>query len=422
MGRICFMDISFDIVNKYKGEANYTFSIIITSIVAFVSSVVAAAYIFPEELGVIQAVLLVQTYASFLHFGVFNGINRNLAFYKAQGDVEKMQRQIDTSHTVSVVTAFVGLLIGIIVMILFYVQRKPSIYLWSGVCLTVFLVTMPLTNHLDNTFRSGQQFGLLGNIKTAQSVIYFVFSLLPIVLGYIGRILALIENMVFGYAARCHNSPYRHRGMGDLESFKELVATGAPLLLGGYIWEVFMASDKTYIAANLSARDLGLYTISGYCVTLLMVLPVALNTLLYPKVATLYGKTGDKRSLMIFWKKSLVLFSLVLLPLCAFVWLLLPYCVEWFMPNYVDGVPAARITLLTCLTFVASGPGVVFGTLRKNGWYIVAVAIALGLFWLIVTLFRDSFTTIERVAWLRLILSLILMTFVLIYSYVLIRR
>lgn len=416
------MGLLFDIINKYKGEANYTLSNVITSIVAFVSSVVAAAYIFPEELGVIQAVLLVQTYASFLHLGVFNGINRNLAFYKAKGDVEKMQSQIDTSHTVSVVTAVVGFMIGIVVMIFFYVQGKPPIYLWSGAYLTVSLVTIPLTNHLDNTYRSGQQFGLLGTIKNLQSAIYVVLSLLPIILGYIGRILAQIENLIFGYAARRHKAPYRHIGKGDLESFKELVATGAPLLLGGYIWEVFMASDKTYIAANLSARDLGLYTISGYCVTLLMVLPVALNTLLYPKVASLYGKTGDKRSLMAFWKRSLFLFALVLLPLCAFVWLILPYCVEWFMPNYIDGVPAARISLLTCLTFVASGPGVVFGTLRKNGWYIVAVAVTLGLFWLIVTLFRDNFTTIERVAWLRFVLSIMMMLFVLVYSYTLIRR
>lgn len=409
-------------IKNYKGEANYTLSNIITSIVSFVSGIVAAAYIAPEDLGVIQAVLLVQTYAAFLHLGVFNGINRNLAFYKAKGDSDKMQDQIDTSHTVSVATAVIGLLIGVIVIIYFLLHNKPAIYIWSGIYLTVSLIMTPLTNHLDNTFRSGQQFGLLGKIKNVQSFIYIVFSLMPIVLGYIGRVLAQIENLIFGWAARYRKAPYRHKGIGDMLSFKELVATGAPLLLGGYIWGVFVVSDKTYIAASLSAKDLGLYTISGYCMTLLMVVPTALNTLLYPKAATRFGQTGDKHSLMAFWKKSLLLFTLVLFPLCAFVWLVLPYCVEWFMPNYIDGVPAAKITLLTCLTFISMGPSVVFGTLRKNVWYIFAVAISLGLFWLIVSLKGEYFTTIERVAWLRFALSLVMMAFTIVYSYVLIKK
>ncbi len=415
------MPFNLDFFLQHKGEANFTLSNIITSIVAFISGIIAAAFVAPEDLGVIQSVLLVQTYTAFIHLGVFNGINRNLAFYKAKGDLAKMQKQIDTSHFVSVINAYLGLAIGVIVILLFVLKDRPAIYYWSGIFLTISLVITPLTNHLDNTFRSGQQFGLLGNIKNIQAVVYAVFSLLPALLGYIGRIIAQVVNIIFGYIARWRKAPYKHESKGDFQSFKELVATGAPLLLSGYIWSVFMVSDKTYIATYLSAKDMGLYTISGYCMTLLMVVPTALNTLLYPKAATRYGQTGDKHTLLAFWKKSIILFSLVLIPLCTFVWFALPYCVEWFMPKYSDGVSAARITLLTCLTFIANGPSVVFGTLRRNNYYILAVATSLGLFWLIVHLFGGFFQSIESVAWLRFALSLVMMAFTLVYSYLLIK-
>ena len=187
---------------------------------SFVSGIIAAAFIVPEDLGIIQAVLLIQTYAAFLHLGVFNGINRNLAYYKAKGDFEKIQKQIDTSHSVSLITAAIGLLIGTVVISFYIVNGKPSIYVWSGVFLTVSLVTTPLTNHLDNTFRSGHQFGLLGKIKNIQAFVYLVFSFLPALLGYIGRIIAQIENLILGYIARLNNAPYRHKGKGDFHSFK----------------------------------------------------------------------------------------------------------------------------------------------------------------------------------------------------------
>lgn len=414
--------MNISLLARYKGEANFTLSNIITSVVTFISGIIAAAYINPEDLGTIQAMMLIVTYVSFIHLGVFNGINRNLAYYKAKGDIDKMQRQIDTSHAVSVIVSLIGGAIGMGIFIYFLIKAKMPIYLWSAAYLLVSLVFTPLTNHVENTYRSGQQFGRLGKIKNIQAAVYFVSSFLPVICGYIGRVLNQIINIVVGYFLRSYKVPYPHKSKGDWISFKELVATGAPLLIGGYIWSVFIVSDRTYIATYLSSKEMGLYTISGYCVTLISVLPTALNTLLYPKAASRYGETGNKLTMLSFWKKSIILYTLVLVPVCILLWFALPYCVDWFLPKYVGGVCAARITLLTCLTFVANGPAVLFGTFKKNFWYIIATLFFLGLFWLIVWLFGDYFRSIESIAFLRFVLSFLMMVFVLIYSYSLIKK
>src|SRR5574344_1945408 len=411
-----------NIISRYKGEANFTLSNIVTAVVSMLTGIVSAIFISPEDMGVIETVLLVSTYVSFLQLGVFNGINRNLAFYRAQGDLIKAQKEIDTSHTVSFIVSSVGAIIGLGILLVFIIQGKKPVYLWSAGLLLVTLILQPPTNHFENTFRSGQQFGKLGTIKNIQSFVYAIISFLPVVLGYVGRIIANAVNIIVGYYLRSKYVPYKHQGKGDLNSLKDLISAGFPLLLGGYIWTVFVAADRTYIAAYLSSYDMGLYTIAGYVMSIISVLPTALNSLLYPKAAAKYGATGNKRDLLSFWRKSILLFAAVLIPVCLVSYFLLPPLVHWILPQYVAGIPAAQITLLSCLTFISMGPSVIFGTLKKNYGYIIAVGIALGAFWLLAYFGKNFITTIEDVAYLRFSISFCLMIFVIIYSYILIKK
>ena len=410
------------LLSQYKGESVFTVSNIVTSAVSLLSAVIAAAFVDPEDLGIIQTIFLVNTYASFLHLGVFNGLNRNLAYYKAKGDYKTVQNEIDTSHTVSLCVSALGLIIGVAVLLINIIEGRGGAYIWGSIFLIFSLILTPVTNHIECTYRSGQEFFRLGVIKNWQALVFLFFSFLPVVCGYIGRVLAQVINLVVGYIMRLLRPPYKHVGKGDIKSLKDLIITGAPLLIGGYIWSVFVVADRTFIAASLTPRDVGLYTISGYCITLMMVIPGALNTLLYPKAATRYGSTGDKSSLYGFWKKSILLFSIVLIPLCVAAYFVLPFVVQWFMPKYVEGIPAARISLLTCLTFVSMGPSVIFGTLKKNLGYIIAITSCLCVFWIIVSVCGGFFCTIERVALLRFFISFALMVFTIVYSYILIKK
>lgn len=416
------MNKIFTIAKNYKGEANYAFSNVVTAVVSMSSGLVAAAFISPEDLGVIQALLLIQTYAVFLNLGVFSGLNRNLAYYKAKGDLTTMQKEIDTSHTVSIVVAGIGALIGIVVTFYHIIVGSASVYIWSGLLLLITLVISPLTTHLECTFRSGQQFGRFGWIKNVQSLVYAFVSLLPILLGYIGRIIANALNQFFGYFLRLKYIPYKHSGKGDMASFRDLVSAGLPIMINGYILSVFTAADKTFIASYMTSYDMGLYTIAGYCLAMINIIPAAVGTMLYPKATSRYGETGDKKSLIPLWWKSMLLYLAILVPIMVVAYFAMPPLVERFMPKYVEGIKAGRIAIITCITLVSSGPSVIFGTLKKNFVYIIVVATCLGAFWLIVTIWHDSFQSIESVAILRGIISLVLSLFVIGYSYWLIKK
>lgn len=410
------------VAKNYKGEANYAISNVTTALVSMLSGLVAAAFIAPEDLGVIQALLLIQTYAVFLNFGVFSGLNRNLAFYKAKGDLDTMQKEIDTSHTVSVVISVIGAFIGIGVILYHIFIGSTLVYIWSGVLLLVLLIVSPLTTHVECTFRSSQQFGRFGWIKNIQSAIYAVISLLPILLGYIGRVISNGTNQVIGLLLRLRYIPYKHKGKGDLTSLKDLISSGLPIMINGYIFSVFEAADRTYIASNMTSYNMGLYTIAGYCLTMIYIIPAAVGTMLYPKATAKYGETGDKRSLIPLWWKSMLLFLTILIPIMVTAYFAMPPLVRIFMPKYVDGIIAGKIAIITTITYVSYGPSVIFGTLKKNKVYTIAIVTSLALFWTVTTVWHDTFQTIESVAILRGVIALMMAIFVIVYSYWLIRK
>lgn len=382
-----------------------------------VTGIVVTAFVDPADMGVIQSVLLIQVYVGFLHLGVFNGLNRNLAFYKAQGNVLLVQDMVNTTYMVSYVVAIIGALISLGLFIYYLIVGKPLVYILSTLLLGALLISQPLTNAIDTTYRSGQEFKRLGVIKNIETTLYAVFTVFPVMWGYIGKIVSDCLKCIVGYVMRFHKRPYKRTGLGSKESLIQLIRVGSPMLISGYVWSVFTACDRTYIASHLSMEAMGLYAISNYVIMAVMMVPTSVNTLLYPKAAARYGSTGEVQSLKVFWKKSLFIYVAMLIPLCALLYFVLPYFVEVFMPKYVGGVKAAQYSLLTCMTFIYRGPSVLFGTLRRNTFLIILLTSSIVLFWGAAWILGDKLSSIEDVSLLRFAISFIQMIAIILVTY-----
>lgn len=409
-----------DIFRQYWGELIYVFSNSYSMILSMVVSVIATAFIEPADMGAIQAILLIQIYLGFLHCGVFNGLNRNIAYYKSRKEEELVQDMVNTGYTVSYVVAILGGIFALFLLVYYILIGKALVYILSSVLLFFLLIFNPLNNVVDATFRSGQQFKQLGRVNSISTTVYAILSLLPIILGYIGKIIADSLRFAISYLFKFPYRPYKQTGYGSKASLILLVRTGFPMLISGYLWTVFVSCDQTYIARNLTSKDLGLYSLAGYVMTAVLMIPTSVNALLYPKAATRYGQTNNPHSLFDFWKKSLYIYVLLLFPTCVIIYYLLPYVIAFLMPKYVEGVHAAQYSLLTCMTFITSGPAVIFGTLRKNNYYILLISLSIIAFWVVVTINANYFCSIERVAFLRFVISFVQMIFILgiTYNYV----
>lgn len=406
-------------VNRYKGELVFLISNYITPAVGLIVSVVATAYITPADFGAIQAVLLIIPYVSLLQLGTFNGLNRNLSFYKAQGDHEKVQRMVNASKLVANLVSVIGGSIAIIVIIynLFIHTSELIVILTSG-ALFLSLVFRPQTTHFDTTFRSGQEFNTLGKIKFAESGVNTLIGLLPITLGYIGRIIYDSFKPVFEWFLRYLNQPYKATEKGKFEDIKELIKTGFPLLLGGYILQLFLIADQSVIALFLGKEQLGFYTLSKLILIAVPLIPQSLGVILYPKASGIYGKSKNNRALKVFFWRALIINIAVLAPLCLIVYISIEPVTLLIMPEYAPGIIAAKINVLTCFTFISYGPSIIVGVVKRNIPLIISNASALLLFWGSGWVLNQQYDAgIEEIAWIRFGTAFLLSIFTIGYSY-----
>ena len=403
---------------RYKGEIVYLFSSVVAPVISILGNIVASIFINPTDMGIICNCLLIGTYASFLQLGVFNGLNRNIAYYKAQKKEIIMQQMVNTSHTVALLVSIIGLIISIIYGL--FVVNKGLVYILGALLLIVNLVFTPLSTHYETTYRSGQEFKRLGIIKFKESLIYSFIVFLPALLGFLGKIISDSFKSIFSFILRLKDLPIKSTGYGNIDAYKNLVKTGFPMLLSGYIWSIFQVADQTYISTNFGEEQLGLYTLSRYCVMAFVILPQAINSVLYPKAASCYGSSGDKSVLLGFWRKSLLLYTIIIVPIVAILYYVAPILIPYILPKYVGGIECMKINLISCATYIYMGPSVVFGTLRKNKLFIGLIALCLILFWMFATII-NGFSSPVDVAYFKLLLSCILSVSSIALSYYYIR-
>lgn len=408
-------------IKKYKRESYYIILSVLNPIASMLSVLITSRYILPAAMGKIQSVLLIISYLSFLQIGIYSGLNRNIAFFKAKEDNEKVQKLVDTSYYYTKKLTILCFVLSLFFVIYSFINLD-IIYSCSSILLSIMILANFFTLHFDVTFRSGQEFKTLGDIKLKESLLIIILSILPMFFNYIGYIILTGAKSLYGWFLRCKFKPYKFKGRQNLISLKELISIGFPIMMSGYIWTLFSVADQTYIAYYLSPHDLGLYNIARQCSIVIMIIPSAINTLLYPKAAIVYGKTASRKSLRPFWYKSLLLYLVTMSIITIIGYLVLPKFVEILMPKYIGGIRAGQIAILTGMTYICWGPDVIFGTLKKNILSIAIVSFLLLCFWFIAYFFREYFNTIEKVAWLRFYLFLILMVSYLILTYIYTRK
>ncbi|QOD62079.1 oligosaccharide flippase family protein [Polaribacter haliotis] len=401
---------------KNIGELWYLLSSIIVPAVGFFTSFMVAKFVAPEDNGLIESYFLIIPYVSFIHLGIFNGLNRNIAFYKAKGELSKVSLQVGTSLFVS---RLVSVISFVVVLIYILVINQKTVYSsldYVAISGVLFISTAtPIALHIDTTFRSGQDFKKLGTLRFWEAGFQLLLMPLLILLHGYGRVIIEIGKSLVNVVLRIRNNPYNVASRFDLNSYKELFKVGFPLLFGGYLFTLYSISDQSIIALKLGNVALGYYFLSKLIITSMLLVPTSLTAIFYPKASAIFGFSDKKSSLRVFFWKALFINATVLSIIGLFLYLSIDFIVENYIPKYTLGIEAAKINIITGLSFVSIGPSVILGVVKKNTFYIFLVSISLLSMWCL-SLFVEIYS-IEQVAYFRCVISLLLALGTIIYSY-----
>lgn len=352
-----------------------------TPVLGMLGGLVAARNLAPEELGVVQAIMLIPTYVGFLQFGVFNGLNRNLPLYRAKKEPERAQGFVNASAKMARWVALAGALVALAAVLVFLWRSENPQYAYVGLFLVPALFFQPLKLHQDTIYRGMREFERLGKNLHVTNLWVLLCSLSTSVLGITGLALKLATQNLLGWLLLLPHPPLKEGKQASFKDIRALSAVGMPMLISGMIFNWLNAADRTVVATFLTAEDLGYFALAGIAMNALKVFPTSIGMLLYPRVAHAYGANGSSRALRRYIWIGLGLNLILMLPVALVGWLALPFLVQNFLPAYAPGILAAQVTLVGALAFAYSGPSVILPILRRNLPSQIAGVIAIGLVW-----------------------------------------
>lgn len=396
------------------GELIYLFAQYTVPVVGFLVNILIMRYIDPATLGSYQAILIWGSYITFLHIGVFNGLNRNLSYYRGAERYEDLNIATSTGFVFSLIIAFISLLI---IIALYYTSINDSTTktLYAFIILGLTAFTLPISVFFDTLYRSGQDFKKLGKLIIIDDFVFVGSSFLIIFFGYFGFILQTTIKTVISFLLKVTGKINAVHLQFSYHSLKEQINTGFPILVNSYLYSTFFIFDQFYIVRSFEKVELGNYNLARLVLLLIPVIPNSLTTILYPKASALFGKSGDDRSVLKpFFFKALVLNLVILLPIILLIYYSIDPLVTGFLPKYINGINYAKISSIGGLGFIMIGPSIILGVLKKNSLnFVFLLFLSLTTYGLYFSgIFK--FHTIESLIWYKNIIFIvyaILMTF-----------
>ena len=366
-------------------------------------------YITPEDLGTCESVFLVVAYFAFVPLGVFNGLSRNIAVLEGEGNHARAQKQVATSWAVAHAAACIGLLVGLGFVIYYWIREPNSFALLCAFALVVNLCLVSYSTLLQGFYAGSRLYGKLGSTKMLGNSSAVITSWLPYLMGAPALLVRRLSVAAAPVLIKIVTKKDKYTSSPDFSypEYRDLVMTGFPIMLSGYLSQILLVSDKSIIAVYLDKENLGYYALSAFLIMAIMQVPRSFTLVYYPKAAFAYGKTKNPKTIRKYLLLSLFSNLCALVPVCLLSYFLLDYIVQYF-PKYQNGLTCAKIACFTGVFMSYRGASMAFMILRRNLIYQIILGSGIGIMWLVGSLLVRNGYGIEAIAFTRMGLALVL--------------
>ena len=331
----------------------YLASRYLTYFIQFVTSLIIAVKLGPYYMGIWGFVLLLLNYFQQLHFGISNSFN--VLFVQNKNNVQKCNDYMVNSM---VLISYLAICVSLfyIIYLLFgnewFGKYNASKYM-SWICIIAIL--QYFVQFFTNLFRVKN---LLNYVAFCQSAIVvltffcvFIFKeeilIKALVLSYvIGNFLCVILFFFSGSIPRMSDVHI------NFNYQKEIIKKGLYLFLYNSCFYFIIISDRTFISANYSVEEFGLFCFSFTMAQAIMLVLDSLTFVVFPKVIyKLSSDSSEEILLTISTLRKVYIPSahlLIYLALPCFPLLLL------FIPKYEYAIPSFNMIALTILINTSS--------------------------------------------------------------------
>lgn len=338
----------------------------VAMLLGVVGGLVQARYVVPEDMGVFRTFGIVAGYLTFLHLGVFDGLQREIPLQLGRGNQAKAEQAASAGLAWIMFASLAcgAVFLGLALRAAFY---REWMQFWGWLAYAPVIVATFYGGYLGTTFRTGQQFISLSKTSVIQAIAgTLVLPLLPI-MGYYGACLRTAvtsgTNLFFLHRWR----PLKVRPRLDWPGFREVIRIGLPFSGIGYIYtSLWVSLEGTFVLAWFGVKLLGLYSLAVIVRTMVAQLAQNVNQVMGVKIYEQYGRSGRVGDCVRLIVKPMAFAFLASLPLILVGWFALPSAVSLLIPKYVGAISMMRVMLLAMpITFLSLPVTVLWATGRR---------------------------------------------------------
>lgn len=327
----------------------------VMNITTMIVNLITIRWISPEDIGLWNGYFIFVSYVYFIQLGVVNGLSRELPFYLGK---KKQNVAVGLARTslsvVSVNTALVLIFGFFFIWYSAFKSASLSNVFYTSISIVVLMALQFYTNYLLSTFRSNNSFKRLTYIYVGMSLFIPVSLLLVLYYNYLGHIIRIPLVALVQLIALHLYRPFKIKPKFKLKFFKLLTSTGIPLFVFGYITGIASTFGRLILLQLGTTLQMGLYSPAIAVNTAMRLIPVTLSQYIYPKFSYIAGESNSKITIWKLAVKVSFYVFLILLPITAVGYLLMPWFINNIFPNYTEGIFAAQLATIAGLFSGAS--------------------------------------------------------------------
>lgn len=334
-----------------KSGTLYTAASLFSTFVNIVAGFLVLRWVGPEEIGVWQMLLIINSYALIGNLGITSGLARELPYLMGKGEPDQAYSLAETTKAYTLFCTATTLIILIIINVIFWFKGKDLVYILSFTTIMLILAINFYKDYVLTLFRTNKSFSKLSVSYLIQGVLSIV--LLPIIylFRFEGYLAYNLGTTIISLLLLLKINPIQVAADFDYKKFILLFKTGMPLFIMAYLYGVSKTFIKFAVLHFGGIIMLGLFAPVFAIRNGLNILPKIITQYIYPKLTHKYGATNDSTLL---WKPVRNISFLLLISLGVAigpVYYFMPDIVSVFFPMYLESVFPARMALLSGVVF-----------------------------------------------------------------------
>lgn len=317
-----------------------------------IANLITAKILSPNRYGILNALLLIMAFSPFSHLGIFNGMERELPYYRGKKNFSKAENIQRTAWSTGMLLALIA---SLLTYLLGFILITNTVIRSSMLFLSLLLVFSRVYQYLIIHLQTSLRFNIMSYQQFIASVV-----ILPTVVLLVNRY-GLCGYLVAQTVCFLITSTFMASISSPILSIKfdsgvltHLLKVGFPIMITGILYELLLTTDKWLTMLLLSKTELGYYSLSAHMTRFLLLFPYVITKQTYPRMLERYGSTGKYGSLMPFAINQTKMIIVIVLPIVIIIYLFCPAAIRTYLPQYEHGITAMQIIAVGLVVFPLS--------------------------------------------------------------------